>query len=200
MAFIVSIFLLLPVWYKASFRITKRMQFVINKRWGINFCAILGVMIILIRLLSRESDLAKPNSALSFHVQYLVQRFSYDPEKRTFKGDNRFYIKRQIDNIWLGDGGSVADITSPEAVIHRYGIIPSFFFYIPILFLTMQIINKLGFRKGKWISLVIWANLMQRPSVDNLYIMFLWTIIYYALDHKTNTAISFCRKQPLEEA
>jgi hypothetical protein len=138
----------------------------------------------LTRILSINIEDAKSESALSFQVRYLIQRFSYDSSKGRITGDNRFYKKQQIDNIWFGDGANVSDIVSPQAVIHRYGIIPSIFRYIPILWLTIRIIAQLGFRRGKWFLFAIWANLMQRPTIDNLYVMTLWSLIYFALDYK----------------
>jgi hypothetical protein len=187
MAFIISIFLLLPTWWKGSFRITKNMDFFLNKkRFIVSLFSISVIIIILIQLLSQESEAAKSDIALSFQAQYLIRRFTYDSDKKSLKGDNRFYIERQIDNIWFGDGEKIDDVASLQAVINRNGIVPVIFFYIPIIFLTVQIIIKIGFRRGKWFAITIWANIMQRPYIENLHIMVLWSIIYFSLDNKTN--------------
>jgi hypothetical protein len=194
MAFILSILFLFPLWWNGALMMTERLYCYFKKKYLFkNICLIGIVFIILINIVqifSMELSLENSKSALAFQLMYTIRRFSYDPEKGTLRGDNRFYIEREIDNIWFGDGEKTADVASLQAIIEKNGIIPVIFFYTPIVFLTIQIFIKIGHRRGKWFIMIIWANLIQRPYIDNLYLMVLWTVVYFALDNKKNFALS----------
>jgi hypothetical protein len=194
MAFIVSILFLFPLWWKGALMITERLYCYFKKKYlFINICLIGIVPIVLINIVqvfSMDFSFADSKSAVTFQLMYTIRRFSYDPEKGSLRGDNRFYIEHEVDNIWFGDGEKTADVASLQAIIEKNGIIPVILFYIPIIFLTIQIFIKIGPRRGKWFIMIIWANLIQRPYIDNLYLMILWTVIYFALDNKHNFTLS----------
>jgi hypothetical protein len=181
LAFYISVILLLPIWWNNK---TSKRSFLQIKKKKILSSFFVICIIIIATIFFVSFSLKKSDSAFVSMTEHSFERFSYDPEKGSLKGDNRFYKEKKINNIWFGDGMIVPDVTSPKAVIQCYGIIPAILLYIPILLLTIKIIIKIGFRKGIWFSSVIWANLMQRPAVDNLYIMTFFTLIYFALDYK----------------
>jgi hypothetical protein len=187
MAFIASIFFLFPLWWKGTMMITERLYCYFKRKYlFINICLISIAIVLLINIVqmfSMDFSFEDSKSALTFQIMYTIRRFSYDPGKGSLRGDNRFYKKHEINNIWFGDGEGVSDFTSPEAVIQRLGIIPSVFCYIPIFFLVIQIIIKMGLRRGKWFCIIILLNIIQRPMIDNLFMMILWTLVYFSLDN-----------------
>jgi hypothetical protein len=188
MAYIISLFLMFPLFFKDIFRITNCLYVYIKKKYF--FISIIPIIILAVViyktsiLSSQHKSYNQYSSAFGFLSEYTLSRFTYDPDKKSLSGDNRYYKKVTINNIWFGDGEEFGDATSIPTIIQRRGIIPFLFCYFPVFFLALEIILKVGFKRGKWFSLIILANIMQRVTVDNLYIMILWTVIYFSLDNK----------------
>ena len=140
-----------------------------------------------------KSELVQENAALTDMVEWSISRFSYDQEKGIFQGDNRFQRSFDANSYLFGDGLSVTNVSSPQALLMRYGIITSIMVFLFLPFLFYRMIFNHGY-VSSLLWFIIFINLLQRPEFYSVSNILLITLIYLAPPSKLSSS---CRCKSL---
>lgn len=148
-----------------------------------NYTPIFLVLILIAILVSLQNYLRSVLPFLFSMIDLTFSRFNFDSSSGTFVGDNRFAGTNITSNILFGEG-LLGGRDSVIGEINNNGLIGLIAGYIPIFTAFWLSLSNKEIRPYSFLLLIIFANYMQRPALEKIFLLLLTFSIIFIFRNK----------------